>query len=385
MSGGEKITGGLSDQRVINFLLFAVAGMGMVIGMTFPLVTLSLERMNFGAVLIGLNSATGSLGILLVGLFTGHFLNKHGAFSMMIAACLLSIVSLMLMPLTGFAAGWFILRFLIALGLGFLWLISEAWLNVLAGNEKRGQIMGLYGMAFSGGFASGPLLVSIIGSEGWEPFAITAAILLFSVMPMIFLAGTRDTVEEEETGGHFRILGIGAFIFLVAFAAGMYETTAYALLPVYTLREGLGESWSLYALSALSAGGIVMQYPMGRLADSMGRYALMVAIALGILLTVIAIPYSIHSYPLLLVVLFLFGGSIFGLYTLGLIMLGDKFGAGSLVVANSVFIILYEAGGVFGPTLAGAAMDVWPHSGFIGFLVVSAIAFAGLTVMRRKN
>ncbi len=384
MGDNEKILGGLSDQWVINILLLSVTGVGLVIGMTFPLVTLSLVRLNFGDLLIGLNSATSSLGILCIALLTGRLLARHGAFAMMSVACGLSIICLLFMPWTGSIAGWFALRFVLALGIGFLWLFSEAWLNDLANDDNRGHVMGLYGAAFTGGFAFGPLLISMIGSQGWQPFAVAAAIMAVSSLPLLLLAATRKGFEEEDTTGHLKILRMGFFVFLFAFAAGLFETTTFTFLPVYTLDEGLKEGWMLYALSALSAGGIVLQYPMGRLADIWGRYALMVVTALGILLTTAAIPFVINSLVWLLVVLFLFGGSIFGLYTLGLILLGDKFGTQNLVVANAVFIILYEAGGTTGPTLSGMAMETWPETGFIGTLLVFAALFAGLTVVKRN-
>jgi MFS family permease len=384
MSVGEKIVGGMSNEGMINILLIGVAGMGLVIGLSFPLVTLSLERLNFDSGLIGLNTATGSIGILVVGVYTGRLLAKHSAFAMILGAYGVAIATLLLMPLTESVSGWFALRFFEALGLGFLWLVSETWVNELASPEKRGRVMGMYGMAFSIGFATGPLLVTLIGSEGMQPFVITAAILVVSSPPMIMLAGKRKAIDEHETRGHIKVLRLGLFLFMIAFAAGFFESIVFALMLIYTHAEGLGDSSSLYALSALSAGGIAMQYPMGRFADIFGRYALMVVIAVGILLSVIAIPYVLDSFILLLVVLFIFGGSIFGLYILGLILLGDEFGSSSLVVANAVFIIMYDIGGIIGPPITGMAMDIWPQSGFIGTLVVSAILFCVVTFMRRK-
>lgn len=374
----------VSDKMAINILLMAVAGMGLVIGMTFPLFTLTLQRLDFSATMIGLNSATGSLGILVVGLLTGRMMARHGAFLMISTSCLLSILSLVAMPLIDFTAGWFIVRFLLALGAGFLWLISETWINSLATRDTRGHVMGLYGAAFSFGFAVGPLLVSLLGSTGWLPYIVTATIMTLSSMPMVLLAGSHKGMEKRKAS-YGDIFQSGAFIFIIAFAAGLFETTAYALMPVYTLGEGLGEKGSLYALSAFSAGGIVLQYPMGKVADILGRFALMVMVAVGVLGCVIIIPFVIDSLPLLLTNLFFLGGSVFGLYTLGLILLGDRFGTESLVAANAVFIILFEAGGVTGPALAGITMEAWPANGFIGFLLVASIVLAVVTIIGRNR
>lgn len=371
---------------VIGTLLIAVTGMAMAIGMSFPLVTLALERLGFNNTVIGLNSSMGSVGIVVTGLLSARLLKRFNGYILMIVASLTGIASLLIMPWTTSATGWFALRFLEAAGLGFLWLVSENWLTVLAPAHKRGQIIGLYGMAFSGGFASGPLIVSLIGSQGWEPFAITAGILALSSLPMIVAAYTHYVHNsEEDPHGYKQIFFLGRFIFILAFAAGLFEATVFALMPLYTLAEGLNEDWTLYALSALSAGGIAFQYPMGRLADVVGRYALMVLTAIGVLVSVIAIPYVIDSLVWLMVVLFFFGGSIFGLYTLGLILLGDNFTALNLVTANALFIIVYESGSIIGPAMSGVSMDIWPEDGFIGFLLMFSIVLIVMTAFRRNK
>ncbi|MBL6931118.1 MAG: MFS transporter [Rhodospirillales bacterium] len=374
----------LSGKTTISIFLIAVLGVGVVIGMTFPLVTLSLERMDLGATLIGLNSATASLGILVVGLISARLLARFSTSLVIIASCFLSVASLVLLPIVGTVAGWFILRFMMTLGLGFLWLICETWLNAVAIPSNRGQIMGLYGAAFSGGFALGPLVITLTGSQGWFPFALAGGILAASSMPMLLLGGFREGKGDEHVG-QFKIFRLHPFVFIVAFAAGLFETTAYALLPVYTLGEGLGENGSMYALSAFSAGGIAFQYPMGKLADAVGRNALLILTALSILIGVVVLPFVINMPVILFFVLFLLGGSIFGLYTLGLILLGDGFNMKNLIAANAVFIITYEAGAVFGPALSGSAMDLWPDNGFVGFLLFCAVVFAGLAVKKAKQ
>jgi MFS family permease len=384
MSENKRPVRTLSSKTAISIFLIAVLGVGVVIGMTFPLVTLSLERMGLGATLIGLNSATASLGILVVGLVSARLLARYSTSLVIIASCILSVASLVLLPIVGTVTGWFILRFLMTLGLGFLWLICETWLNAVAVPANRGKIMGLYGAAFSGGFALGPLLISVTGSQGWFPFALAGGILAASSMPMLLLGDYQDE-KEEKPKGHLQIFRLHPFIFLVAFAAGLFETTAYALLPIYTLGEGLGENGSMYALSAFSAGGIAFQYPMGKLADAAGRNALLILTALSILVGVVVLPYVVTSPVGLLVVLFLLGGSIFGLYTLGLILLGDGFSIKNLIAANAVFIIAYEAGAVVGPALSGSAMDVWPDRGFVGFLLICAVLFAGMAVKKTRQ
>ena len=73
------------------------------------------------------------------------------------------------------------------------------------------------------------------------------------------------------------------------------------------------------------------------------------------------------------------GGAVGGLYTVGLIVIGDRFAAGSLVLANSLFIMSYTTGTISGPPTAGLAMTLWPPHGFVG--VVVGLQVLGLIVL----
>jgi len=371
-----------SEKVAVALVLMAATGMGVVIGMSFPLVALLLQREGSGASMIGINSAVGSLGILTVGFFSAKMLGKHGAFTPIIGATVLGVGSLLALPLAGHPVGWFGLRFLLALGLGFLWLLSESWLNMLSNNRNRGKIIGLYSVSFSGGFALGPMLVTLAGSHGLFPFAIAAVLMLTTTLPMLLLAD-RGAAAQRQASQRRGLFRIAPFIFVVSFAGGLFEMTIFALLPIYTLGEGLNETLSLYALSAFSAGGIALQYPLARFADIVSRQALVTLSAVGILGCIIALPYAIGTTALLMPLLFIWGGMVFGLYTAGLIMLGDTYNSDTLVAANALFIVFYISGALFGPALSGGAMDLSPDHGFIGFLLVMAVLLVSVSPYRK--
>jgi len=371
-----------SERLAIGMVLCAVGGVGIVVGMSFPLLTFLLEREGMGALLIGINSAMSSLGIFVVGLYTARVLVRHSAFLLIIAATTIGAGSLIALPLIDHAVAWFVLRFSLALGMGFIWLLSESWLNMLSSDINRGRIIGLYAVFFSGGFALGPVIVTLTGSQGPVPFFIAAAVTVAGSLPMLVLA-SRGASGEEKPTPRLALLKLAPFVFLFAFAGGLFETTAFSLLPIYTLGEGLSEAASLYALSAFSAGGIALQYPLGRYADSSGRPALMMLSAIGVLIGVILMPFVVDQTYVLMALLFVWGGVVFGLYTSGLIMLGDKYGAENLVAANALFIVCYMVGAMFGPALSGAAMDMWPDHGFVSFLMIMATLLLGVVVVRR--
>jgi sugar phosphate permease len=57
-------------------------------------------------------------------------------------------------------------------------------------------------------------------------------------------------------------------------------------------------------------------------------------------------------------VLFVWGGTSFGLYTLSLALLGERSHLAELAAANTAFVMVYEVGSISGPILVGAAMDL---------------------------
>ena len=68
-----------------------------------------------------------------------------------------------------------------------LWSASEAIINELADDDWRGRIIGIYGSAGAAGFALGPLILLITGTEGLLPFLITALIVVAASVPLFLL------------------------------------------------------------------------------------------------------------------------------------------------------------------------------------------------------
>jgi MFS family permease len=81
------------------------------------------------------------------------------------------------------------------------------------------------------------------------------------------------------------------------------------------------------------------------------------------------------SKHLLAAMLFVWGGTSFGLYTLSLAILGERSSLAELAAANTAFVMVYEVGSVSGPILAGAAMEVAGRDGLIALTVAACALF----------
>ena len=129
-------------------------------------------------------------------------------------------------------------------------------------------------------------------------------------------------------------------------------------------------------------GQIVASVPIGWLADHMDRRLLLIANAIVILICALLLPVLLHSPILLYVMLFLWGSASAGLYTLGMVRLGEVFAGRDLGSATAVFILITQIGSVAGPVLGGAGMDAWNPHGFVAVTAAVSAAFCAFALWR---
>ena len=99
------------------------------------------------------------------------------------------------------------------------------------------------------------------------------------------------------------------------------------IFPVYGVRLGLGQDTAVRMLSVFLAGSVVLQVPIGWLADRLGGEAMLAAGAAAGLAGALALPLVLEGaflWPLL----FLWGGAVTGHYTVSLSLLGERFRSG---------------------------------------------------------
>jgi MFS family permease len=169
-----------------------------------------------------------------------------------------------------------------------------------------------------------------------------------------------------------------------AFIGGFAEIGILSLIPNVGLSAGLSQSDALKLLTVATVGGIALQFPIGWLADKISRFTLTVALALVFILLVLALPAALNTANTASVVAFLLGGVILGFYTLGLAVIGERVDASHLAAANAAFLVMYQAGSILGPLLAGVAMTISPVTGFVVSMVaLMSVCTIAVVVLER--
>lgn len=359
----------------------AISAVGIAIGLGLPLLSIIMEKRGISSTLIGLNSAMAGLASMVAASFTTKFAHRHGVAPTMLWAVLVAAISSFgFYYVTNFWL-WFPLRVVFHGAITVLFILSEFWINATAPPARRGFVLGIYGTGLSLGFLTGPLLFSILGSEGVLPFIVGAGVILLAAVP-IFIARGESPVIDEKPERHFM-----RYIFLVptataaVFIFGAVESGGLSLFPIYGTRSGFTESQAALLLTVMGIGNFIFQIPLGMLSDRVkDRRTLLSAMTVIGLIGALCLPMLVESWFLMAVVLLFWGGCVAGLYTVGLSHLGSRLQGADLAAANAAFVFSYAVGTVAGPQVIGASMDVagnngfaWAIAGFFGLYVALSV------------
>ena len=377
---------GLANKAGYRRSLFAViasAGViGISIGMVMPLAALVLEDHGVPSSLVGLNAAASPLAVLATGAFVPRILDALGVVKAMLLSLFAAVILILALPLEVDPWLWFVLRFLIGMTMAVHWIIGEAWIVSVASREHRGRIVGLYITVMSAGFALGPILLGIVGIEGWLPFLIVALLTALSGLPILFVGKAEPKFPPRAKGGFLSALRAAPLVLAAAALAGFTDTTLVSLFPIYGLRLGLDQSFVVWALAVALMGNVALQVPIGWLGDHFDKRRLLIACGAVILVAPLLLPSLFGSSVLQWPLLIIWGGASFGIYTLALTIIGERFDNASLAAANAAMVALYEAGSVVGPLVGGVALDVVGESGFPATLAGAAGLFLLLVATR---
>ena len=217
----------------------------LIYGLSVPLLSLILEDRGAGGALIGSQAAVQSLAILLISPFLPRPMSRIGPAILMLGAILVSLIAFLLLAVFTSVPAWFVLRFAIGAAGSVLWVCGEAWINQVTEDARRGRVVALYSMAVAGGFALGPAVLSVTGSRGFTPFAISAAAMLLSALPLLTVLRSAPRLSGERTGTlpqYFQRSPVAMLLCgLFAAADGML----ISFLPLYGMNVGLSEARAL--------------------------------------------------------------------------------------------------------------------------------------------
>ena len=361
----------------------AISIVGVGLSMTIPLIAVRMEAAGYSASANGWGVAMSGLATILVSPFIPALVRKLGVRGLMMLALALALASLSGLAFVDDVVWWFPIRFLLGASLTLFFVVSEYAINALAPQDRRGLWIGIYSTALYLGFALGPAIIGLVGTEGRVGFYAAMALFVLGGAPIIAAGAQIPTFSERAESPAWAMIGRAPLVMLASLLFGALETGAMGLLPVHALRNGYDAATGALFVSFVAFGNVAFQLPLGLLSDRVDRLKLILAVAVfglaGALLATMLTPH----YAIFCALLFVWGGIVGGLYMVGLAMLGARYTGADLAAANSAYVMLYASGMMIGPPILGLTLDVSPAHGLFGGVAAMFAVYLAIYAGRR--
>jgi MFS family permease len=168
------------------------------------------------------------------------------------------------------------------------------------------------------------------------------------------------------------------------FAAAAFEQVPLSLFAVYGAALGSAEERIASIITCFVAGNAVLQILLGRLAEQFGSRRTMLFCALASLAGCLLLQSIFNSW-LIWPLVFVWGGVSFGVYTMSLIQLGERFTGQALIAGNAAFAFAWGVGGIVGSPATGLAMQLIEHQGLPWSLGLLCFVLAVLLMKERRR
>lgn len=380
MSGTDRIEPQPVQWAGLLGVTAALAMFGAAQGLSYPLFTLLMQRQGMPPALIGLSAAMMPLGLILSAPLVPRLVATFGARRLAVGCALFGALCFVAIASLQNWVAWFGLRFVLGFVINPLYVLGEVWALALSPPERRGRMMGVFNALMGAGYAVGPLAMTVVGTQGWPPFlvAISGFIACAFILQLVSRKLSGFEADGEPASGLVGFARVAPALLLAVLVSAACQQSTYSLMPIFGSAYGLAESVLPALVTALSFGNIVLQIPLGLAAERVGARSMIIACACMTGLCMALLPTIVLTswvWPVLVVL----GGVGYGVYTMALVELGNRFRGSALVAGNAAFALLWGAGGIVGPPVAGGAIQLVGPVGLPAVIVTLSsilVAFA---------
>ncbi|MGH8225921.1 MAG: MFS transporter [Gammaproteobacteria bacterium] len=178
-----------------------------------------------------------------------------------------------------------------------------------------------------------------------------------------------------------RLLKRAPFAVVATFLSGLASGAFWGLGAAFATRLGLSPGNVGAFVACVIAGGVLAQWPLGRLSDRFGRRPVLIgAAAVGAVFALFMAAATQGPEWLLLIFAFGFGAMALCLYALAVAHMNDLLEPHEVLSATQGLLLATGIGSAIGPLIAGIMFDVVGARGLPFYLaaVLAVLALYGI-------
>jgi len=373
-----------STAKSVASLLMSYGLLLLANGMFGTLLGLRSKLEGFSTDITGLIMAAYFLGMLFGALHAARVVARAGhirsfaAFASIMSVAVLAHI-LIINPMV-----WVVLRTICGFCMAGMVMIVESWLNERSTNDNRGRVLSLYMMTSYLGGGMGQFLLPLADPASFELFSGASIIFSLALVPILLTraaAPKPSTPERMSFKALYKISPVGV---IGTFTAGLSNSSINSMAPVFgkSINMSIGDI-SLFMASIL-LGGMLLQFPVGRLSDYFDRRTILIAVAILTTGAAISIVWASQqaNINLLFLTALIYGGVAYTIYPMSSAQTNDLAGKEKLVQVSGSLLFAYGLGATIGPVITSQFMERFkPEALFL--CIAASTAFLTLFVLIR--
>ena len=383
----------MSDYRNVWALIAAAAFLQLGGGILGVITPLGLETLGVSPGLIGAIAAAHAIGFMAGAYTATNAVILFGNIRVYSAGAATCAASVLVMQLALDPWSWTLVRIL--QGAAFAWMFSsiEAWLGATVSAKNRGSVSGFYHLIAKVALVLGPFLIAGLAPIDFRPYLWCGMFLALSLLPVCLTRRGEPPPPSVEPLAFRRLFEIAPAAVMGVFLAGMINSGTMALLPIYAgvaLPDAAGGATGAAALAAAAAwtGGLISQWPAGRVSDHIDR-RFVIAVMGGIAGFSALVLGLFPGLPELwiLIALGVWGAGSLSFYGISVAHAIDRSDTAQISRVMSGLLFVWAAGSVLGPPLSGIAFRLPFTDGglFLLAAILSVLLTAAMLWRRAKR
>lgn len=304
---------------------------------------------------IGILGSAYFLGFAIGCLYGPYVVRRSGHIRTFTAMVAIASCVALVHALVVESAVWWVLRGMTGFCFAVLYMVIESWLNEKATNENRGLVFSIYTIINLTVITVGQMMLLLYAPTEFPLFALASILVSLAAVPV---ALTRAEAPAPVTAVRIRLrrlYRLSPVGFVGCLAVGLANGSFWALAPIFA-QNAMGDVAGVALFMSVAViGGAVGQWPLGHLSDRMDRRKVIVAVAIGAVVTGLGMVAAAEAWNRgILAIAFFFGLFAFPLYALSVAHMNDYVDPQGYVEAAGGLLLIFAMGAVIGPIIASA-------------------------------
>ena len=253
-------------------LLFGIAILTMASALQSSLIGIRASIESFNTTATGLIMSAYYLGFIIGSLLVPNWVKNVGHIRVFAAVASLASITILMQSVVVNPWFWMLMRMGTGLCYAGLFIVTESWLNDIATNKTRGRLFSIYIIEIWASQTLGQFLLNLSPPSGYGLFILTSVLISLALVPLLLVRTPSPTINVPEK---LNILGLVKTAPLGVTGVTIAGVTSGALLglgALYAKSIGLNIAEISLFIGASYVGGMMLQWPIGKLSDRQAPY-----------------------------------------------------------------------------------------------------------------